>query len=191
MTSDPFIERTDALARSFRAGDAGAYDELSRLLVRRLARVGRQITGDEHEAQDVAQEALVQGFRSIEGWDGRGSFVGWLLTIAARCAIDRRRRAARDEDRRRLFANRVAGNRESGPQSGVVGVAAERREAVRDALAELTDNQRVTVVLRHFEGLSLAEIAALRGTSVGTIKATLFQAFSKLRQRLRPPEESL
>ena len=174
------VARTDALARDFRAGDRAAYEELSRLLAGRLASVGKRITGDEQEGQDVAQEALVKGFSSIDGWDGRGSFAGWLYTIATRCAIDRRRQ---DRGEVALSAD-VADGDAASPGPVELSLADERRATVRRALAELTDHQRVTVVLRHFEGMSLAEIAALRGCAVGTVKATLFQAFAKLRDRL-------
>jgi len=171
-------ERADSLARAFQGGDKTAFDELASLLADPLSRVGRRITGDPEEGRDVAQEALVKGYRAIAQWDGKGSFSGWMFSIATRCALDRLRR------KRLTLETTAAPLMGAGPGPLQQSVTEERVQRIQAALASLTDRQRAMVVLRHYEGLSLAEIAEACGCSVGTVKSTLFQSFDKLRQKL-------
>lgn len=170
-------EQANSLAKAFQGGDSLAFERLAGLLAERLARVGHRITGDPEEGKDVAQEALVKGYRMISQWDGRGSVSGWLVSIATRCALDRLRR-------KRLPVENVEVQLPGGPDPARRSLEAERRRTVERALMTLTDRQRAMVVLRHYEGLSQSEIAEACGCSVGTVKSTLFQAFDKLRRTL-------
>lgn len=173
------------LARALGAPDGAALVAAVRQLEERLARVGRRITGDADDGRDAAAEALARGAARVGAagtGSGTGSFAGWLHRVASRCAFDAlRRRRRTDRLVRALAADPRTGPTPEGLERSVV---LERAEAVRLALGQLTELQRATVLLRHFESLSVADIAALRGTSVGTVKATLFQAFTRLREAL-------
>lgn len=191
QTGSGASDACDQLARRAQAGDRAAFNELVERLGGQLIRVGARITGDLQEGQDVAQEALVRGFRALPAWDGRGRFSSWLCAIAARCAIDRRRRR-QPELQVVSQAGAPASSDERAAETGLLSrqLDAERRQQVRAALESLTEPQRVTVELRHFEGMSLKEIAAVRGCALGTVKATLFQAFKRLRPLLQGLESA-
>jgi len=156
------------------------------LLVRRHAQGAYQlayrILQNHQDAMDCVQDAFVRALGSISRWRGDGSLRGWVLRIVANEAFRQRTGA-----RRRVPIPSAARRVEEPPD------AASRREAgriVREAVAALAPAQRETLVLRHFGHLSLAEVAAARGCALGTVKATLSQAYKilarKLPQGVRP-----
>ena len=167
------------------AGDADAF----RLLVdrhgRTLHRLAHRITGSEHDAEDVVQEAFIRAFRQLASWDGRAAVSTWLHRITVNCALDLlRSRQRRPED---------SGNEEmlmshthhDAPQERHAH-GAQIRNAVARAMESLSTNERTAFVLRHFEGMSIDEIGRALGTKVNATKHTVFRAVQKLRQELEP-----
>jgi RNA polymerase sigma-70 factor (ECF subfamily) len=172
------------LAREFRDGREEAFPELVELLRERLYRVAYRLTGSADDALDVVQDAFVKVYKDIGAWNERSAFYSWLYRVATNLAIDKLRRRKKDRE----IANGVARER---PDAGGDNVdeLIEARATQHDlgrlaaAVAALPEGQRVVVTLRHYEGLSLKEIADLRGIALGTVKSTLHQAFRNL-QRL-------
>jgi RNA polymerase sigma-70 factor (sigma-E family) len=133
---------------------------------RQLLRSAFLLTGDEHRAQDLVQEALVKvAMRWSRLRDGNP--LAYARTIVVRDNISwwRRRRDVLAEP------SESAGTSPDPDMSMVV----------QRALARLTERQRAVVVLRHFDDLSEADTAALLGVSVGTVKSTNAAALSRLR----------
>ena len=138
----------------------------------------RSVLRSDDEANDVVQDAYVRLTGRFGQWRGTGSFRAWLCTVTRRMAIDRRR------GRRRLDPERLRGiaAAEDPQHRALVGEETERLQKAIDRLAPAA---RETVRLRYFAGLRLEEIAAVRGTAVGTIKATLHQSIERLRRELK------
>jgi len=133
------------------------------------------------DALDCTQDAFVRIFRNIQSWRGDGSLKAWVMKIVANEAFrHRRRRRAVWTDPSNLSDLSDGSDPSDGP------VRRESGRIVRKALFALPDGQRETLTLRHFGGLSLAEIAAERGCALGTVKATLFTAYEALRRTLPP-----
>ena len=124
------------------------------------------------DANDLLQEVWLLAYRKRESFEGRGSFLGWLLMVARTVgmgAVRRRQREGIREELRELAA-------ESDPDAGML------HETVLNAVLALPERQRDVVLLRLVEGMSTAETARLLECAEGTVKATLHQATLKLQQ---------
>jgi RNA polymerase sigma-70 factor (ECF subfamily) len=134
------------------------------------------------------QEAFVKVWGSASQFDpARGSEVAWLISIARSRAIDRLRsrrvRSERESDAGREISIRSGFvERSTGADQAI---ASQQRTAVRSALADLPEAQRVALQLAYFEGLSQSEIAERLGEPLGTIKTRMQLGMKKLRERLQ------
>src|SRR5436189_3338513 len=92
-------ERDAAAVAKARAGDADAFGALVERHSRSIFRLAYRMTGNEHDAEDVVQEAFLRAYRRLDQYDQRARFSSWLYRIAANCAFDLlRARRRRDED---------------------------------------------------------------------------------------------
>jgi RNA polymerase sigma-70 factor (ECF subfamily) len=180
------VTATDAeLTSAAQAGDRQSLDTLLRRHYDRIYGVCRRITGNESDAADAAQEALISIVRSLHRFDARSSFSTWAYRIATNASLDelrRRRRpavASLDIDDGRLgdAADDDAGLR-------IDSVAA--RMEIDDALASLALDFRVPIVLRDIAGLDYAEIADSLGVPVGTVKSRIARGRASLARSLSP-----
>jgi RNA polymerase sigma-70 factor (ECF subfamily) len=168
------------------AGDRDALAPLVERHHRRLYRIALSYLRQPEDALDVVQEAFVKAFQNAGRWDGSAEAGPWLARIAVNLSIDRWRRNKR---RLQTFTAMPTGDHEAalggcdpGPDLGVAG--RERRERVVRALGVLPERQRAVVVLRHYQDLSLEEIAQTLGISIGTVKSSLHRALARLRDGL-------
>jgi RNA polymerase sigma-70 factor, ECF subfamily len=154
------------LAAAAASGDRGALDTLLARHVDRIHAVCRRILGNDHDALDATQEALLAVARGIGSFDGRAQFSTWCYRIATNAALD--------ETRRRNRRPRPA---ESLPEVASGDPPTDERVAdvldVDAALARLPEEQRVAVVLRDLAGLDYAEIAAVLGIPPGTVRSRI------------------
>jgi RNA polymerase sigma-70 factor (ECF subfamily) len=146
------------------------------LLSRMLARRGSQAL-----VEDLAQETFVRVFRALPtfGDDGRHNLSGWILTIAARLALDELRRPAPATEPLDRIADVAAGAR--------VDQAVERhalRSALERAVEQLPPPYRATFLLRELHGLPYEEIAEALAVDLGTVKSRLNRARTVLRAAL-------
>jgi RNA polymerase sigma-70 factor (ECF subfamily) len=150
--------------------------------------VAFRITGNEADAEDVVQEALLRGYRKLESFESRSDFGTWIYRIAVRCALDRIGGSKVDESTR--IAETTNGEEDkvqiadqaAGPErlllSGEIGAMQEI------AMHGLTPNERTAFVLRHLEDCTTEEIATAMGIPPNTAKQSVFRAVQKLRRRL-------
>ena len=167
------------------AGNPDAFEALVRLYQVRIVNYVSAIVSDFGEAEDVAQETFVRAYRSLKRFRYDSSFKTWLYTIAtntARTALERRGRRERVHDQslddadHPVSASRIQAE---GPDAETTLVT---RDAIDRALATLSEELRIAVVLRDVDGLDYKEIATVTGVPIGTVESRIFRA----RQRLRP-----
>jgi len=176
------------LAIAWKRGDPRAFDELVRRFQGRVYAVAYRVTGNREDALDVAQEALIKAYQRINTWQPTGGFLPWLLRLTTNQAIDHLRRRKR-QPQERLDETFVPDSEGASVEPAVESAgqtvrAHEIDERVRGALHTLSPSQRTVFVLRHYEGQSLAEIAAQMGCTVGSVKVHLFRSLQKLRKEL-------
>jgi RNA polymerase sigma-70 factor (ECF subfamily) len=144
-----------------------------------VRRVTRAVTGDDHDADDAAQDAFLSALDRIETYDRSRPFGPWLMRIAQNAAIDLlRRRAVRHAD---PLDEAVTTQGRSPLQHAET---AEIRRALAGALAELPERQRVAITLFDIEGWPHADIAETLGVPEGTVRSDLFHARRRLREAL-------
>lgn len=169
-------------------GDLDAFERLYDRHSSTLYALLLRILANPDDAQEVLQETFVKAWTNAKMFDAvRGSDVAWLISIARSRGIDRLRsrkiRGDREDDAGRELSTGLGFvEKRTGADDAI---ESEERMAVRGALAELPEPQRVALALAYFEGLSQSEISAKLGEPLGTIKTRMQLGMKKLRERLK------
>jgi RNA polymerase sigma-70 factor (ECF subfamily) len=179
----PPVERTDAqVVRDVLAGDREAY----RLLVRRYGDAlhghALRMSGSADEAADLVQRAFVQGFRKLHTCKDPDRVGAWLFRITANLCKDHLRRGHHS---RNVPLAPLAGVVRGTADPEADAQATETRRRVWRALQSLTPEQREAFVLKHVEGRSYEEIAAVMDLSVASLKMRVHRAREALKGLLR------
>jgi RNA polymerase sigma-70 factor (ECF subfamily) len=155
---------------------------------RRIYRIALGYLRNPDDALDAVQETFVKAYRNASRWDGRAEAGPWLTRIAVNHAIDRYRRERR---RRASFSPLDDLEPERDPHAAWGDPSPEQRALGRElgdrisaALRALPERQRAVFVLRHYEEMTLEEIAEALDLRLGTVKSTLHRALQGLRLRL-------
>jgi RNA polymerase sigma-70 factor, ECF subfamily len=177
------------------AGDREAYRVLVERHSRNVYRLAFRMTGNAYDADEVVQEAFLRGYEKLRQFAGNANFGTWVYRIAANYAIDRIRQRKVDEARRETPSKPEPDALEVDPLSQVADTAAspERLAAsaqlaqrMKAALETLSPAERTAIVMRHWEGCGIEEIAAVLKSNSNATKNTVFRAVQKLRQALEP-----
>lgn len=173
-----------SLVAAAQAGERSSLDQLLRRHYDRVFAVCRRVTGNDADAADAAQEAMIAIVRGLAKFDGRSSFGTWTYRIATNASLDELRRRHRrplaslgshhDHDAHSADAEVVD------PDAGLRIEAIGDRLAIDVALAELAEDFRVPVVLRDVGDLDYAEIAEVLNIPIGTVKSRIARGRSML-----------
>ncbi len=159
-------------------GDAAAFAELVRRHHSRAWRLACRFLGDPAEAEDIVQEAFLRVLRAAGRYRPTASFPTYLHTVVGRLCLDWARR------RRPDYPGELPDAAAAGPDPAESLVLAERRAALRRALAALPPAQRLALLLQHDEGLDYASIAGIMGLSVRAVEGCIRRARAALADRL-------
>lgn len=152
-----------------RQGDKQAIEFLIAKHRQRLVRISANILRDQHEAEDVTQEAFLKGFREIHRLRDDRAFSGYLYKIAVRLCMDRLR-------------SRKPEGEIPDQGDGSNGSKIETKILVERLLQQLTPDLRTTLVLREMEQLSYDEVADVMNVPVGTVRSRLHTARARFRE---------
>jgi RNA polymerase sigma-70 factor (ECF subfamily) len=178
MQPEPEVGDAYLVTRA-RDGYLDAYEILVQRHSAMADRVALRLCGRHHDAQDIAQEALIAAWENLARFKGDSSFSTWLYQIVTRRALNKITRGQTPDP--------------TNPLDDVTdpvtepAVQAERNlavDAVTQALATLPFPQRTVVVLHHLEGLSYAEVAEVTHSSVPAVRSHLFRARRTLGKKL-------
>jgi RNA polymerase sigma-70 factor, ECF subfamily len=173
----------EAVVSRVARGDEAAFEELFRRTAGSVLGLVRRVLRDPAQSEEVAQEVMVEVWRSATRFDpSRGSATSWIMTMAHARAVDRVRSAqsARDREER-------VGRRETVREYDEVAEEVEVRmeqQAVRSCLGGLTDLQRESVQLAYYGGYTYREVAELLDVPLGTVKTRLRDGLIRLRDCL-------
>lgn len=191
--SDPRNPETDLtfLIRQARAGDVSAFERLAGSYRDRIYRWALVQTGDEDDAEDAAQEALIRLHRGIGTFDERAHFETWLYVVVRRASVDVRRRRGRSQRLRERFA---WGASEPLAEATAVVEGLEARRIgllVKQFFEVLPPRQREAMDLVDLQGLGHAEAAERMAITRATLRTHLFRARRVIRCRLLEVEPGI
>lgn len=167
-------------------GDEKAYGLLTRRHLARVFALARRMLGNEHDAEDVAQEAFLRVWRHAPSWQpGRARFETWLYRVTLNLCYDRLRR------RKETTVDEMPDPADETPS--VIEAHADRdlARAVEAALARLPERQRAALVLCHYQELSNAEAATLLEVTVEALESLLARGRRALRAMLADQVKTL
>lgn len=163
-------------------GDRAAFQALYAATSAKLFGIVLRIVRDRALAEDVVQNAFVKVWRNAAAYDAaNGRPVTWMAAIARNSAIDLVRQRRVDLDRHEDGAYAAAAEL---PDLGAAAVHPADREALRDCLGRLEDEQRSCVLLAYQDGYSREELADRFDRPVGTIKTWLHRSLQRLKECL-------
>jgi len=181
------------IVRKVQAGDVAAFDRLILKYRERVLGIIYNMTSNREDAADLAQDAFIKAFQSINRFQGQASFFTWLYRIAVNSTVTHLRK-----NRLRSFFS-LESIREDDPVSKELidaltdraGVnrdsfVRELQEKLNDAMQKLSINHRTVVTLFEIDGLSHQEIAEVMDCSVGTVRSRLHYAKQLLQAELQP-----
>lgn len=177
------------------AGDRDAYRLLVERHSRNVFRLAYRMTGNQHDAEEVVQEAFLRAYQKLRQFESRANFGTWVYRIAANYAIDRMRQKKSEESQRELPARETEDGVEFDVMSTVPDAApsperlaqsGQLAARMRVALRELSEAERTAFVMRHWNGAGIEEIAQALESSTSAAKNTVFRSVQKLRKALEP-----
>jgi len=186
----PATQREDELlVREVLGGESGSFDTLVRRYQSVVYAVSYRLVRNREDALDIAQEVFIKAFRSLHTWQPTGAFKSWLLRIATNMSIDHLRRRSRmpafvERDAIGQLEPDAVDERARIKEPSERASESELGSMIQSAVDKLPGRQRTIFILRHYEGLSLKEIAEIMNCTEGTVKTHLFRATGKLRDEL-------
>jgi RNA polymerase sigma-70 factor (ECF subfamily) len=171
------------------AGDHRAFAALMDRWERPIWRLCARMTGDAHRAEDLKQEAFTRLFERRADYRMGTKVSTWLWRIATNLCLDELRRVNRRGESS-IDAD-APGDDEAEWSSATTGPDAdaatrEEGELVRQALLRLPEDYRAVLVLRHYEGLKLRQIAEVLDVPEGTVNSRMAEALARLARLLTP-----
>jgi RNA polymerase sigma-70 factor (ECF subfamily) len=169
------------LAQAAVKGDRDSLKHLIDRYNRQAIILAYQLVGEWEDARDIAQDSFLKLLTRLQGFKGYSSFKTWFFRIIINQSLDVRRKRRRTikpltgidpED----LAGPGSWEREAGNQEALIGL--------EEALDELSPNQKAALMLRHYEGLSMKEVAEVLNCAETTARGHVFRALKRVRQKL-------
>ncbi len=180
----------ELLLRRAQGGDPEAFEQLMQPLEQLVWRVCWHYTGNREATEDCGQETMIRIWRNLGNYRGECALESWVYRIAANCCMDWLRKKKRDK------SVSVEPLREQGfdPADTAPGteeqvVHEDERRRLREAIAELPEDQREALILTQLEKISYEETARRLGVEEGTVKSRVNRAKARLKEMLSEGRE--
>ena len=174
----------EALIKAAQSGDREAAAWLYHRHVDRTHRICYRIVLDASQVQDCVQEVWLKVFGNLDRFKSEKSFVAWLNTITANTAIDYYRKLTRQKNLRDINEIHEKTLTAIKPSETKQHDEALIQQHIREALEDISVNQRTAFVMRYFEDMPTAEIARTLGCAEGTVRVHISRSLLALRNKL-------
>ena len=179
------MEPTDVeLMVRIQADDESAFSQFVNRYQRRFYRLAYGYLHEHEESLDAVQEAFIKIYRARRSWEPKANPFTWAYRIVANQCVDllRKRKgfaASSLDDEESPEARTLADESVVDPLE--LQVQKEQKQRIMNAVLMLPPRQREIIMLRHYEDLSLQEIAEVQGCALGTVKSSLHRAIASLK----------
>lgn len=174
-----------------RSAAPATFHDLVEQYKRSLYTLTYDLTGNHHDAEDLSQEVFIKAYRGYAGFRGEAQVYSWLYRIAVNTYLNKRRKKALRFRQLWDDFSRAPSHDPPQPEPDRHAEADAIRRHVERALMGLSPRERSAFVLRHYQELSLKEVADVMDIAEGTVKSLLFRATKKLRTTLAFYKEDL
>ena len=187
------LDDTDLILQA-QKGNESAFEELVYRYDRSVLSIALKYALDEDDAKDLYQEVFIRVYRGLKNFRFESEFSTWLYRITANVCLTYK---SRSKDHLRVSINNNDDDEEneigeareliydgSSPEEITSGV--DIKEIVDEAVESLSPKQKMTFILKHYEGYKIREIAEMLNCKEGTVKKYLFEAIKNLRKKLSP-----
>jgi RNA polymerase sigma-70 factor, ECF subfamily len=184
-------EEAELIARA-QTGDVEAFCALAANHQRSLYLLALKYSGNHHDAEDLTQEVMMNAYKAIQQFRGLSSFHTWLARIMVNSFLNQKRKSdpltspQRQDTTEEAFEATFYSARTRHHSEGTVHSRLLMQQ-VLELLRSVPERQRLMFLMKHQEGMTCEEIARTMGTSVGTVKKTLFRVVDRLRQHFAAP----
>jgi RNA polymerase sigma-70 factor (ECF subfamily) len=180
------------LIHQLKQGNENAFEQLVYRYDRKVLSIAIKYTGNTDDAKDLYQEVFIRAYRGIKNFQFRSEFSTWLYRIAVNVCLSFKSRSKEylkvsineDNDDTDFTKNTTEQLVYEGSSPEEEAEGSELAEIVDAALETLSPRQKVTFVLKHYEGYKIREIAEILECKEGTVKKYLFDAIKNLRKKL-------
>jgi len=180
-TAVPATALPDAeVVKRIRGGERPLFEILMRRHNQRLYRAARAVVKDEHEVEDVLQQAYVNAFTHLHQFEERSQFSTWLMRITLNEAFSRRRKLQQADREEKEGVMETVMSPQPDPEHQAY--ARELHRALEDAVDALPETYRTVFMLRDIEGLSTSETGEGLGLGDEAVKTRLHRARAMIRR---------
>ena len=174
--------------------DQSAFEELVYRYDRNVLSIALRYAANEDDAKDLYQEVFIRVYRGLKSFRFQSEFSTWLFRITTNVCLTYK---SRSKEHLRVSINNNYGDDENefavqeeltykGSSPEEISSGLDLGEIVKTAVESLSPKQRMTFVLKHYEGYKIREIAEMLNCKEGTVKKYLFDAIKNLRKKLSP-----
>jgi len=181
------VNSDEILVAQVKSGDLDAFEQLVARYETKVYTIAYRYVGNYNDASDLAQDAFIRVYRSINSFRGDSSFLTWLYRVVTNVCKDELRRRAKEKT---VSIDEIVEKGKSPPaETGhkpleEAVLSREWQEEVQQILNTLSDDHRTVVVMKDIQGYSYEEIAGYLECSLGTVKSRLNRARHILKDRL-------
>lgn len=175
------------------SGNRAAFKELVKKHQGTVTGIIYRYTGNHNEAEDLAQDIFLKIYKAASSYVPRAQFKTWLYKVVANHCLNffrsQKRKAiitSLDQPLSEDYNPHIQRTDEQKKQPEIILQQQELQIALKRALSELPERQRMAIILHRFEGLSYKEVATILGASLSAVESLIFRAMNNLKEKLSP-----
>lgn len=167
-----------------KAGDMQSFQRLVELNSGKMYGAAFRILKNKEQAEDCVQEAFLKMHLKLDTFNQQSKFSTWLYSVTVNVALDMLRKGAKRPQTSDYDLDQMASSEANGPEKAawISNINSETERAIN----QLNDEVRIAFLLRHYEELSIDEIAQMLDLNPSTVKSRIFRAVGRLRKILQP-----
>ncbi len=175
------------------SGNRAAFKELIKKHQGTVTGIIYRYTGNHNEVEDLAQDIFLKIYKAASSYVPRAQFKTWLYKVVANHCLNffrsQKRKAiitSLDQPLSEDYNPHIQRTDEQKKQPEIILQQQELQIALKRALSELPERQRMAIILHRFEGLSYKEVATILGASLSAVESLIFRAMNNLKEKLSP-----